>query len=132
VERGIPAVLFHEDLDLQTPWMHTDGDLVGQSLNNDTLFEGNVRGAAATLFTLARPVAPPPVLLMVHRRAGDTPETARLDWTGGFPGYDVHRSESPADVRDNGKRQVEETFTLSAVDDRADASLLFYSVEIHP
>jgi len=132
VERGIPAVLFHEDLDLQTPWMHTEGDLVGQSLNNDTLFVGNVRGAAATLFTLARPVAPPPILLHVHRRAGDTPETARLAWAGGFPGYDVHRSVSPADVREGTSRLVEETFSLSAVDDRAEGSLLFYSVEVYP
>ena len=93
MERGIPAVLFHEDLTLLSPFMHTESDLVGNSLNSDVLFEANLKAAAATLFTLARPVAPDPILLFVSRLPSDPPDTVHLDWTGGFPGYDLHRAE---------------------------------------
>jgi hypothetical protein len=132
VERGLPGILFYEDHEHMTPHMHRETDVVGTSLNNDTLFEANVRAAAATVFTLARPIRPDPVFLMASREPGDPPETVRLDWTGGFPGYDLHRSEMAADVRDDANKIAEELFVRQRTDERAGGRIFFYSVEEYP
>jgi len=132
VERGLPGILFYEDHEFLCPYMHTENDVVGIALNNDTLFEANVRAAAATVFTLARPIRPEPVFLWVSREPGDPPETVRLDWTEGFPGYDVHRSETAPGVRDDANKVAEELFAMHLTDDRAGGRILFYSVELYP
>ena len=133
---GIPAILVYEDLEIQTPHMHTDRDVVGTSLNSDELFRWNVQTAAATLFHLARPIDPGPVHLTVRRDPGDPETTVRLDWTGGFPPWDVHRGDrgivEAGVLRDPGNILQGVMTATSLVDRAATGNLLFYTVEIYP
>ena len=46
-------MLLYEDLESLTPYMHTEDDVVGVSLNAPGLFEANARLAAAAIATLA-------------------------------------------------------------------------------
>jgi hypothetical protein len=129
VERGIPAILFHEDLELLCPYMHTVDDVVGTALNSDELFQANVRAAAATLFTLARPIQPAPLLLFAVKDRAN-PDDVRLTWTGGFPGFDLHRVEDqPWAVGDDGNRVAMDLGAREHVDPQPAGDRLYYAVE---
>lgn len=56
MQAGIPAVLIYEDLKHLTPYMHTEQDIVGVSLNAPDLFEANARLATASVAVLAGPL----------------------------------------------------------------------------
>ncbi|MFC2171784.1 hypothetical protein ACFLU6_04030 [Acidobacteriota bacterium] len=128
----VPGILFFEDLTLLSPYMHTDSDVVGISLNSDELFLRNVQAAAATVFTLARPVPPEKILLYATRQPGDSEQTVRLSWTGGFPPYNVHRSVMPDNLRDDANIISEQVTALLFQDDGAIPDLLYYSIEEFP
>jgi hypothetical protein len=132
VQRDLAAILFYEDGVFQSPYSHTGDDTVGLSLNSDELFLGNVRAAASTILTLARPIAPDPILLMLHRNPGDDVSTVRLDWTGGYPAYDLHRLGEASVVRDDAHVIAGELRDTTFADTTATGSLLFYSVEEYP
>lgn len=132
MQRDLAAILFYEDGVFQSPYSHTGDDTVGVSLNSDELFLGNVRAAASTLFTLARPVAPEPILLFLHRNPGDDFSTVQLEWTGGFPAYDLHRLDEASTVRDDAHVIAGELTETTLEDRTATGSLLFYSVEEYP
>jgi hypothetical protein len=133
VERGIPGILFHEDLVLLSPYMHTEQDIVGVSLNSDPLFEGNVRAAAVTLFTLARPVQPEPVVLYALKDPMDLQYSVQLQWAAGFPPFDLHRVEGfPQGLPDEANQIAGEMGAREFIDDQAFADRLYYSVEEFP
>ena len=132
MQRDLPAILFYEDGDHQSPYSHTGNDVVGTALNSDALFLGNVQAAAGTLFTLARPIAPVPIDLRVVRVAGGGPEMVDLQWTGGFPSYDVHRLEAPQGVRDDMNVLLGDLTDTAVEDATAFGALYFYAVEEYP
>lgn len=132
MQRDLAAILFYEDGVFQSPYSHTANDTVGVALNSDELFLGNVRSAAATLFTLARPIAPAPIDLRLRREPGDPLNTVRLEWTGGFPGWDLHRLEAAEPLRDDAWVIEPDLRVQEHVDAAADGALLFYSVEENP
>ena len=72
MQGGIPAVLIYEDLETLSPYMHTENDVVGRSLNAPDLFEANARLATAAIATLADPLG------MSFVR-GDVNEDSELD-----------------------------------------------------
>lgn len=55
---GIPAVMIGEDIEHFSPYIHTDQDVVGVSLNDTPLFETNARFGAAAIAALAGLRAP--------------------------------------------------------------------------
>ena len=132
MQRDLAAILFYEDGVHQSPYSHTGQDIVGLSLNSDELFLANVKSAAATIFTLARPIAPEPIELRLHRNLGDPLTTVQLTWIGGFPGYDLHRRDLPQDLRDDVHVLSSDLLIEAHEDAAALGSLLFYSVEEHP
>ena len=130
MERGIPGILFHEDLDLLTPYMHTANDVVGLSLNSDELFHRNAQASAVTLYTLARPVAPESILLLMVKDPAEPDTGAELIWGGGFPPYDVHRvADEPEQVRDKANVYAREITGLEYLESSATRPLLYYAVE---
>ena len=129
MERGTPALLFYEDHELLTPFMHTANDLRGISLNDDALYLANARAAAATLFTLARSTHPGPIVLHAKRNQ-DNPETSvDLSWTGGSAPYDVHRRSAPQDLSNPAYLYMGGLTIPAFTDDQAFGDLLFYSIE---
>ena len=113
--------------------MHTAEDTVGLSLNNDVLFEKNVQAAATTLFTLARPVRPEPVVLYAVKDPADLETSVHLQWIGGLPPSDLHRVEaSPQGLSDEVNKYAGEVGGREFIDDQALAQRLFYSVEVFP
>jgi hypothetical protein len=134
VQRQIPGLLFYEDNDeaARTPYMHTANDTRGLSLNDDELYLANARTAAATIFTLARPIHPPKILLRAWREPGDPETTVRLQWEGGFPAFDVHRREFPQDLSDDAFREAGPLGSPDYVDSSAAEPFLFYSIEENP
>lgn len=53
---GFPAVFLFEDSDFYSPFIHTNQDVIGVSLNDFEFMRENVQAAVATLATLAAPV----------------------------------------------------------------------------
>lgn len=127
-------MLFYEDNDsaTRTPYMHSTNDVRGLSLNDDALYLANTRTAAATIFTLARPIHPPKILLRAWREPGDPETTVRLEWEGGFPAFDVHRREFPQNLSDDAFQEAGPLGVLDYVDTTAVGPLLFYSIEENP
>ena len=133
MERGIPGILFFEDLEHLFPDMHSENDVVGVGINSDLLFLRNVQATAATVFTLARPIEPERIWLYLHKEAGDPATTVHLSWTGGFPPYNLHREIFPDVVRDAPSVYQEELKgALDTTDLQAEGKLLFYTVEEFP
>ena len=129
MERGTPALLFYEDHELLTPFMHTANDLRGISLNDDALYLANARAAAATLFTLARSTNPGVIELRATRNQINPETSVDLSWTGGSAPYDVHRRSAPQDLS-NPAYLYRGGLTIPAyTDERAFGDLLFYSIE---
>jgi len=56
---GYDAILFHEDIDSSSPYIHTIDDLVGVSYNAPLLAERSVKTAVALVADLAGPINPP-------------------------------------------------------------------------
>jgi hypothetical protein len=132
VERGIPALLFFEDHTLRTPEMHKATDVRGTSLNDDALYIANARAAAALLFTLARPVHPPAVVLFAVKNPVNPATSVDLSWKGGFPSFSVHRLDAPQDLGNDAYRYAGDLRTSSFTDDQAAGPILFYSIEEYP
>ena len=132
MQRNLPAILFYEDGDNQSPYSHTGNDTVGTALNSDPLFLANVQAAAGTLFTLARPIAPAPLELRVAKVPGAGPETVALRWTGGYPSYDVHRLDVAEGVRDDVNILSGDLMLRTLEDVTATGALYYYSVEEFP
>ena len=129
MERGTPALLFYEDHELLTPFMHTENDLRGISLNDDALYLANARAAAATLFTLARSTHPGVIELHLTRNQINPETSVDLSWTGGSAPYDVHRRSVPQDLSNPAYLYTGGLTIPAFTDDWAIGDLLFYSIE---
>lgn len=69
---GFPAILFFEDTDAYSPYIHTSNDKIGISYNNPTLALRSVKAAVALLAEMAVPYQ----IAIEHSPLADTDDTA--------------------------------------------------------
>ncbi|MBN1419469.1 MAG: M20/M25/M40 family metallo-hydrolase [Planctomycetes bacterium] len=113
---GIPAVMIGEDIENFSPYMHSDQDVVGLSLNDAPLFETSARFGAAAVAALAGLRAP-------RFRRGDTDGDGELVIGDAILIFGYLFSQGPApgcldaaDGNDDGRIDLADAIaTLSAI-----------------
>jgi hypothetical protein len=76
LDRGIPAVFIAEDHEFFSPYLHTQDDVVGTSLNSPEEFQANARLAAAAIAVLAGLSDPTPSTRFIR---GDANADGKVD-----------------------------------------------------